>query len=66
MIGRRLPAAEIDEQQGDTDELSLDPMFPTASHRDWLARMLRNLRAIFDRQGRENDMAAMIELFDLL
>lgn len=66
MIGRRLPDAEIDEKQGDTDEVSLDPMFPPASHRDWLARMLRNLRTIFGQQGRDNDMAAMNELFHML
>lgn len=37
-----------------------------ASHRQWLARMLHNLQALFARSGRERDQLAMQELEQLL
>lgn len=37
-----------------------------ASHRQWLARMLNNLQAIFAHSGRERDLLAMQELEGLL
>lgn len=65
MLGRTLPADE-QRARADTDELSRDPLFQAASHRDWIARMLRNLREIFDQAGRQGDVAAVQELFHLL
>jgi regulator of sirC expression with transglutaminase-like and TPR domain len=37
-----------------------------ATHRQWLARMLTNLQAVFAHTGRERDLYAMQELQDLL
>jgi regulator of sirC expression with transglutaminase-like and TPR domain len=37
-----------------------------ATHRQWLARMLNNLQAIFAHSGRERDLYAMLELNELL
>lgn len=37
-------------------------LLPTATHADWIARMLRNLALLFERQGRPNDVGAMLEL----
>lgn len=41
-------------------------VFAPATHRQWLARMLRNLQAIFAKQRRETDLAAMLEMQGLL
>jgi regulator of sirC expression with transglutaminase-like and TPR domain len=38
----------------------------TASHRQWIGRILRNLEAMFVRANRERDLAAMQELAELL
>jgi regulator of sirC expression with transglutaminase-like and TPR domain len=47
-----------------------DPPSPAwlapASHRQWLARMLNNLQAVFAHTGRERDLYAMQELQELL
>jgi regulator of sirC expression with transglutaminase-like and TPR domain len=37
-----------------------------ATHRQWIARMLNNLQAVFAHTGRERDLYAMQELQDLL
>jgi regulator of sirC expression with transglutaminase-like and TPR domain len=37
-----------------------------ATHRQWLARMLNNLQAVFAHVGRERDLYAMQELQELL
>jgi regulator of sirC expression with transglutaminase-like and TPR domain len=37
-----------------------------ATHRQWLARMLNNLQAVFAHAGRERDLYAMQELQELL
>ena len=66
MIGRRLPATEAEQQRPDTNEVPMTPMFQPATHRDWLARMIRNLCAVFEQEGGEDDLAAMTELFRLL
>lgn len=39
-----------------------DSLLRPASHRDWLVRMIQNLVGSFDRLGRRDDMAAMLEL----
>jgi regulator of sirC expression with transglutaminase-like and TPR domain len=41
-------------------------LLPVATHRQWLARMLYNLQAVFARSGRERDLFAMQELHELL
>ena len=43
-----------------------EPVFAPATHRQWLARMLRNLQVIFKKQGRPTDLAAMVEMEGLL
>jgi len=43
-----------------------DPFFQRATHRQWIARMIRNLREIFAETGRQRDVEAMGELFELL
>ncbi|MEY4178691.1 MAG: hypothetical protein RLY70_2265 [Planctomycetota bacterium] len=40
--------------------------FPTASHRQWLARILRNLQRLFQDENRSNDYHAMNEFQQLL
>ena len=43
-----------------------DRVLPVAEPQEWLERMLRNLQAIFNHAGREDDLAAMRELDQLL
>ena len=43
-----------------------DPFFQRATHRQWIARLIRNLRGIFAETGRQRDVDAMGELFELL
>ncbi|MCE9548741.1 MAG: transglutaminase-like domain-containing protein [Planctomycetia bacterium] len=43
-----------------------DPLLQRATHREWIARMIRNLRTIFGETGRQRDAEAMQELFALL
>ncbi|NIL99254.1 MAG: hypothetical protein GTO62_19685, partial [Planctomycetales bacterium] len=43
-----------------------DPLFEIANHTQWLARIIRNLRSLFQRLDRERDVRAMMELFRLL
>lgn len=42
------------------------PTFSTATHRQWLGRMLQNLLYVFAQQERERDVKAMLELRALL
>lgn len=47
--------------------LPRDPaMLEPASHRQWLLRLLQNLITSFDRLGRRDDLAAMIEMRELV
>lgn len=64
MSGRSFPLFET--ELGGIEDEAYDSIFQIANHRDWLARIIRNLRAIFDQSQRERDVQAMIELFDLL
>jgi regulator of sirC expression with transglutaminase-like and TPR domain len=41
-------------------------LFPTASHRQWLNRILANLQRLFQFENRQNDLQAMNELQNLL
>jgi regulator of sirC expression with transglutaminase-like and TPR domain len=51
-----------------TGAMPADPsqLLPVATHRQWLARMLHNLQAVFAHTGRERDLYAMQELQELL
>jgi len=42
-----------------------DPLAP-ASHQQWLVRMIQNLIEVFDRLGQRDDMAAMLEMRELV
>jgi regulator of sirC expression with transglutaminase-like and TPR domain len=55
----------IAEATGSDVPPSRDLLAP-ATHRQWLARMLNNLQAVFAHSGRERDLYAMQELQDLL
>lgn len=44
---------------------SFSTLLPAASHRQWLGRILRNLRCIFANAGCRNDLAAVDELCEL-
>lgn len=52
VLGQRLPRT--------------DDLLATATHQQWLARILGNLRQLFAAEGRHNDLAAMTELTDAL
>ena len=43
-----------------------DSVLAHASHREWLARTIRNLQGIFQARGRTTDLAAMTEMQNLL
>ena len=43
-----------------------DPFMPRATHRQWIARLIRNLRGVYADTGRQRDVEAMGELFELL
>lgn len=43
-----------------------DPFFQRATHRQWIARLIRNLRGVYADTGRQRDVEAMGELFELL
>jgi len=55
----------ISESTGRRDLLSTVSL-NVATHKQWLARMLHNLQAIFAQTGRERDLYAMQELQELL
>lgn len=43
-----------------------DSILPIATHRQWIARMLNNLRIFFEHAGEHDDMQAMCELHTIL
>ncbi len=43
-----------------------DAILATASHPQWLTRIIRNLEQIFQSAGRRNDVLAMQELLALV
>ena len=43
-----------------------DELLSTATHIEWLARIVRNLEQVFQRTGRQMDMLAMRELLSLV
>ena len=42
-----------------------NPLAP-APHRQWLLRIIQNLMSVFDRLGQPQDMAAMLEMRELV
>lgn len=44
----------------------IDRYLPPATHQQWIARILNNLQGAFANEGRQNDLAAMLELQKLL
>jgi len=67
--GRVLTRREVFERIQATAGSSIkrsEKLLCTASHRQWIARMLNNLQAVFAFQGRMQDLAAMQELQQLL
>jgi regulator of sirC expression with transglutaminase-like and TPR domain len=67
--GRALTREEVfnrlDELTGTPLDRS-DAVLATASHPQWLARIIRNLEHIFERAGRKTDVLAMRELLELI
>ena len=67
--GGLLTEAEVFERIGNATGQAIDPLpehLSRASPRQWLARMLHNLQAVFATAGRERDVYAMQELEGLL
>jgi regulator of sirC expression with transglutaminase-like and TPR domain len=67
--GELLNRKEICRRIADTTGLAVDDSprwLAAATHRQWLARMLNNLQAVFAHTGRERDLYAMQELHSLL
>ncbi len=46
--------------------LEMDELLPVATHREWIRRWLRNLYALFEHRGQQEQVAAMVELNRLL
>jgi regulator of sirC expression with transglutaminase-like and TPR domain len=67
--GELLNGADVCRRIAETTGLvAADPSLwlAPATHRQWLARMLNNLQAVFAHAGRERDLYAMQELQELL
>jgi regulator of sirC expression with transglutaminase-like and TPR domain len=67
--GRTLSPHEAEARIEETVGEKIPPgenVLSEATHRQWIARILRNLQAVFSHVGRERDEAAMRELADLL
>jgi len=43
-----------------------DALLATATHHEWLARIIRNLEQVFSHEGRQGDVLAMRELLNLV
>lgn len=54
------------DQLADAPVERSDAILATASHPQWLTRIIRNLEMIFGRAGRQNDVLAMQELLALI
>jgi regulator of sirC expression with transglutaminase-like and TPR domain len=65
MLDREDVWRRVAEATGSENPPSPEWLAP-ATHRQWLARMLNNLQAVFAHAGRERDLYAMQELQDLL
>jgi regulator of sirC expression with transglutaminase-like and TPR domain len=46
--------------------MAADEHLRVATHQQWIARMLHNLVNVFAADGRQNDVAAMSEMMNLL
>jgi regulator of sirC expression with transglutaminase-like and TPR domain len=56
---------QLDEHAGSPVDRT-DEMLATATHPEWLSRILRNLELVFAKAGRNHDVQAMQELHALL
>lgn len=65
VLAREEVFQRLDQLAGQPVERS-DALLATASHPQWLARIIRNLEQIFDRAGRQSDVLAMRELLALV
>jgi regulator of sirC expression with transglutaminase-like and TPR domain len=65
LLDRRQVYQRVADTTGRTDTLGPECL-ARATHRQWLARMLANLQAVFATTGRERDLYAMQELQNLL
>ena len=65
LLDREDVCRRIAEATGRDEPLPIESLTP-ATHRQWLARMLNNLQAVFAHTGRERDLYAMQELQGLL
>lgn len=64
MLGRQELLEKFNRYLKSTDHL--DTFLTTATHADWLSRIIRNLEFVFTIKGREHDRLAMDELQGLL
>ncbi len=67
--GEMLDGADVCRRIAETTGLVADNpahWLATATHREWISRMLNNLQAVFAHTGRERDLYAMQELQELL
>jgi regulator of sirC expression with transglutaminase-like and TPR domain len=67
--GELLNSADVCRRIAETTgvfPLEPGPVLAPATHRQWLARMLNNLQAVFAHTGRERDLYAMQELQAIL
>lgn len=62
----REDAFERMEQMAGTPLPRTDDLLAPATHRQWLVRILANLRTAYARRGRDGDVRAMVELAALL
>jgi len=65
MLNRQEVFARIEQATGEAVQPSAQ-LLSRATHRQWLARMLTNLQAVFASSGRDRDVWAMQELQSLL
>jgi regulator of sirC expression with transglutaminase-like and TPR domain len=67
--GRMLTQQEVFDRldkRSETPVVRSESLVATATHVDWLSRIIRNLELIFTQTGRDNDRKAMEELQKLL
>jgi regulator of sirC expression with transglutaminase-like and TPR domain len=67
--GRMLTKKEVFDQLDQHTSSPIDrceTLLATATHVDWLSRIIRNLELVFARAGRDDDLKAMAELQALL
>jgi regulator of sirC expression with transglutaminase-like and TPR domain len=58
-------AVEVCQQTIGDVTMPDDPLSP-ATHKQWLVRIIQNLMRVFDRLGQQDDLAAMLEMRELV